>query len=93
MQHEWKVRVRKEQYLKSSGEPLFSKFCFEDWALLSIRYELHLVMHAFNIDGGAGHVIPQDRLQFYYRDYLEKELTEAHRRDQIVWTQAICLHS
>ena len=27
-------------------EPLCSKFSYEDWAQLSIRYELHLLMHA-----------------------------------------------
>ena len=29
------------------GEPLFSKFTFEDWALLRIRLEIQLLMHGF----------------------------------------------
>merc|ERR1719414_1734030 len=32
------------------GEPLFSNFAFEDWALLSLRFELHLLQAAFKHD-------------------------------------------
>ena len=30
-----------------TGEPLYANFVFEDWALLSIRYELWLLVHAW----------------------------------------------
>merc|ERR1712182_185203 len=33
-----------------SGEPLFSKFEQEDWALLNLRFEIHLLIHAFKHD-------------------------------------------
>eukprot|EP00913_Durusdinium_trenchii_P029511 g27663.t1 len=32
------------------GEPLFAAFTFEDWTLMSLRYELHLMAHAFSKD-------------------------------------------
>merc|ERR1719201_1193836 len=35
--------------------PLFSNFTFEDWALLSLRFELHLLVHAVRRDGGEKH--------------------------------------
>lgn len=51
-----------------------SPFEFEDWALLSLRYELHLLTHAFKKD-----VDDQDRpgfheshLGFYYSKYFHK---------------------
>lgn len=33
-----------------SGEPLFANFEYEDWMLLSIRFELHLLLHGFKKD-------------------------------------------
>eukprot|EP00438_Fugacium_kawagutii_P015722 Skav235345 [mRNA] locus=scaffold520:1253293:1253487:- [translate_table: standard] len=30
--------------------PLFEKFQYEDWTLLSTRYELHLLLHSFKKD-------------------------------------------
>ena len=49
------------------GEPLFSQFCYEDWQLLSIRVELHLLTHSFP------HV-PQSDLSHYYGICFEKDL-------------------
>merc|ERR1711972_843273 len=55
-------------------EPLFANFTFEDWALLSVRYELHLLLHAFKKD-----LNDPDRpsfgelhLPFYYNKYFKK---------------------
>lgn len=33
-----------------NGMPLFDKFQYEDWTLLSTRYELHLLIHSFKKD-------------------------------------------
>eukprot|EP00931_Biecheleriopsis_adriatica_P023799 TRINITY_DN1495_c0_g1_i1.p1 TRINITY_DN1495_c0_g1~~TRINITY_DN1495_c0_g1_i1.p1 ORF type:complete len:912 (-),score=269.55 TRINITY_DN1495_c0_g1_i1:83-2509(-) len=58
------------------GEPVFAAFAFEDWALLSLRFELHLLAHAFKHDCGdperAG--IYPDHLLFYYNKYFKKGL-------------------
>merc|ERR1712039_495505 len=55
------------------GEPLFYHFQFEDWTLMSLRYELHLLGHAFKKD------VPVDcpgmileHLPFYYQKYFRK---------------------
>eukprot|EP00928_Gymnodinium_smaydae_P012777 TRINITY_DN1465_c0_g1_i1.p1 TRINITY_DN1465_c0_g1~~TRINITY_DN1465_c0_g1_i1.p1 ORF type:complete len:1023 (-),score=217.72 TRINITY_DN1465_c0_g1_i1:114-3182(-) len=59
-----------------NGEPLFSNFMFEDWALMSLRFELHLLVYAFRRD-----VNDPDRpsfhemhLLFYYTKYYRKQL-------------------
>jgi len=59
-----------------SGEPIFSKFSFEDWALLSIRYELHLLIFAFrkDLDDPDRPTFPQSHLAFYYNKYFKKQL-------------------
>jgi len=59
-----------------NGEPLFANFASEDWALLSLRFELHLLVHAFKRDCGdaerAG--MHPDHLSFYYNRYYKKGL-------------------
>ena len=62
MQREWKA-------LRSgSGEPPFSKFNYEDWALLSFRIEIHLLMHAFEKGLGVPGQpnLTQGHLESYY---------------------------
>jgi len=56
------------------GQPLFAKFASEDWALLSMRYEIFLLVHSFKKD-----VNDPDRLgftekdlSFYYNKYFKK---------------------
>jgi len=57
-----------------NGMPLFSKFTYEDWTMLSTRYELHLLMHSFKKDlndpdrPGFG----EKHLGFYYQRYFKK---------------------
>lgn len=51
-----------------SGEPLFSKFYFEGLALLSIRFDLHLLMLTCP-------TLPQSHLVSYYYHYLQKHFT------------------
>jgi len=57
-----------------TGEPLCSMFGFEDWALLSLRVELHLLAHSFrkdvNDDERPG--ITADHLSFYFNKYFRK---------------------
>mmetsp|Transcript_105937 Transcript_105937/g.188413 ORF Transcript_105937/g.188413 Transcript_105937/m.188413 type:complete len:999 (+) Transcript_105937:5-3001(+) len=58
------------------GEPLFSNFAFEDWAMLSLRYEIHLLTQAFLHDCGDPErvgIFP-DHLLFYYNKYFKKGL-------------------
>ena len=50
-----------------SGEPLFSNFAFEDWVLLSIRVELHLLMF-------DQPTLPQCHLPFVYNKLFNKKL-------------------
>lgn len=60
-----------------NGEPLYSKFTFEDWALLSLRFELHLMAHAFKRDVGDPERpgIHEQHLPFYYHKYLRKTMS------------------
>jgi len=57
-----------------NGEPLFGQFQYEDWTLLSTRYELHILVHSFKKD-----LNDPDRpsfhlkhLAFYYQKYFRK---------------------
>jgi len=57
-----------------NGEPLFFNFTYEDWILLSVRFELHLLLHSFkkdlNDDDRPG--FTEEHLPFYYGKYLKK---------------------
>jgi len=59
-----------------TGEPLFASFSFEDWALLSLRFELHLLCHAFKRDCNDPERVgfPAEHLQFYFNRYYKKTL-------------------
>jgi len=58
------------------GEPLFANFMFEDWALMSLRFELLLLVKSFkkdvNDDDRPG--MPEAHLPFYYNKYYRKQL-------------------
>merc|ERR1711990_1263540 len=58
-----------------SGEPLFSKFGPEDWALLSLRAELHFLVHAFkkDVDDPDRPSFHESHLSFYYTKYFKKQ--------------------
>eukprot|EP00931_Biecheleriopsis_adriatica_P085223 TRINITY_DN5953_c0_g1_i1.p1 TRINITY_DN5953_c0_g1~~TRINITY_DN5953_c0_g1_i1.p1 ORF type:complete len:943 (-),score=265.24 TRINITY_DN5953_c0_g1_i1:43-2871(-) len=60
-----------------NGDPLYAFFGFEDWTLLSLRYELHLLAHAFRRDADASGsaAVPVDNMSFYYQTYFKKALT------------------
>lgn len=57
--------------------PLFSDFAFEDWALLSLRFELHLLCHAVKRDSKDPKLtgIPPEKLADIYAKYYTKSLT------------------
>lgn len=61
---------------EGTSMPLFSNFAFEDWALLSLRFELHLLVHAFRHDAEDPERtgIPAEHLAFYYNKYYKKML-------------------
>jgi len=56
------------------GEPLFNHFTFEDWALLSIRFELHILVHSFRRDVSDPERVGiyKDHILFYYNKYFRK---------------------
>mmetsp|Transcript_63019 Transcript_63019/g.114517 ORF Transcript_63019/g.114517 Transcript_63019/m.114517 type:complete len:747 (+) Transcript_63019:15-2255(+) len=58
------------------GEPLFSNFEYEDWCVLSLRFELHLLAHAFRRDVGDPErtCFHTKHLEFYYTLYYKKAL-------------------
>jgi len=57
--------------------PLFKEFGFEDWAMATLRFEIHLLAHAFckdcNDPDRTG--IHLDHLNFYYQKYYNKSLS------------------
>ncbi|CAE7804204.1 Ddx20 [Symbiodinium sp. CCMP2456] len=57
-----------------NGEPLFGQFQYEDWILLSTRYELHLLAHSFKKDLNDPDRPSFDlkHLSFYYQKYYRK---------------------
>jgi len=63
-----------------NGEPLFMHFVYEDWALLSARYELHLLLHAFkkDLDDPDRPSFGENHLSFYYGKYFKKNFTLKH---------------
>uniref|UniRef100_A0A7S2LEP9 SPRY domain-containing protein n=1 Tax=Zooxanthella nutricula TaxID=1333877 RepID=A0A7S2LEP9_9DINO len=58
------------------GVPLFAEFGLGDWALLSLRYELHLVVHALRRDcpDPDRRGIRVEQMPFYYSKYFKKPL-------------------
>lgn len=60
-----------------SGEPLFFNFAFEDWTLLSLRFELHLLCHAFrhDLDDPERPTFKENHLAFYFNKYFRRPLS------------------
>merc|ERR1719456_539763 len=60
-----------------NDEPLFAHFAYEDWTLLSVRFELHLLCHAFrkDLDDPERPRFPAGHAEFYYNKYFKKQLT------------------
>lgn len=64
---------------KPINQPLFSQFGFEDWALLTLRFELNLLIHSFKKDvkDPERKEIHEDNIGFYYQKYFKKGLNPA----------------
>lgn len=60
-----------------NGEPAYLHFAFEDWALVSLRFELHLLAAAFlhDTDDPERMGIHEPHVGFYYQKYFKKQLT------------------
>mmetsp|Transcript_47979 Transcript_47979/g.133820 ORF Transcript_47979/g.133820 Transcript_47979/m.133820 type:complete len:898 (-) Transcript_47979:97-2790(-) len=58
-----------------NGEPLFQKFTYPDWALLTLRFELSLLLHAFrrDVDDPERQTFHESHLPFYYTKYYTKK--------------------
>merc|ERR1712039_395732 len=59
------------------GMPLFKDFSGDDWTMLGLRHELHLLMHAFRRDVNDPERlgIHLDHLPFYYNKYYKKSIS------------------
>jgi len=57
-----------------SGEPLFANFAYEDWTLLSLRFELHLLVYAFrkDLDDPDRQRFSQEHFPYYFNKYFNK---------------------
>lgn len=60
-----------------ASTPLFKEFQAEDWAMMSLRFELHILAHAFrrDVDDPERLGIHLDHLAFYYNRYFKKALS------------------
>eukprot|EP00746_Dinoflagellata_sp_MGD_P165231 gnl/MRDRNA2_/MRDRNA2_94380_c0_seq1.p1 gnl/MRDRNA2_/MRDRNA2_94380_c0~~gnl/MRDRNA2_/MRDRNA2_94380_c0_seq1.p1 ORF type:complete len:900 (-),score=253.48 gnl/MRDRNA2_/MRDRNA2_94380_c0_seq1:99-2798(-) len=60
--------------INSKGQPLYAKFEFEDWALLSIRFELYALAKSFSRDLDDNDIpgVTEQHLGFYYNKYFKK---------------------
>eukprot|EP00927_Polykrikos_kofoidii_P048527 TRINITY_DN42796_c0_g1_i1.p1 TRINITY_DN42796_c0_g1~~TRINITY_DN42796_c0_g1_i1.p1 ORF type:complete len:992 (+),score=200.91 TRINITY_DN42796_c0_g1_i1:24-2978(+) len=58
-------------------EPLFSQFGLDDWAMLGLRVEMHLLVQAFRHDvvDPSMRAIRVDNLEYYYHRYYMKSLS------------------
>mmetsp|Transcript_107201 Transcript_107201/g.169256 ORF Transcript_107201/g.169256 Transcript_107201/m.169256 type:complete len:972 (+) Transcript_107201:60-2975(+) len=57
-----------------TGEPLFANFVYEDWTLVAMRYELHLLIHAFrkDLNDPDRPSFQETHLPYYYEKYYGK---------------------
>jgi hypothetical protein len=60
------------------GTPLFRKFSKEDWAMLTLRYEIHLLIHAFAMAAGGDRPgIHESTISHYYNKFFGKNFSPA----------------
>lgn len=59
-----------------NGEPLYANFTWEDWTMLVLRFELHLLLHSFrgDVDDPERPSFHETHLPFYYYKYYKKQL-------------------
>jgi len=62
------------------GMPLFKDFQEEDWALANLRFELHLLAHAFghDVEDKERVGITMEHLGYYYSRYYKKAFVPKH---------------
>eukprot|EP00401_Gymnodinium_catenatum_P072216 CAMPEP_0117480056 /NCGR_PEP_ID=MMETSP0784-20121206/12198_1 /TAXON_ID=39447 /ORGANISM="" /LENGTH=1129 /DNA_ID=CAMNT_0005274491 /DNA_START=36 /DNA_END=3423 /DNA_ORIENTATION=- len=60
-----------------NGKPLYGNFAYEDWMLLGLAYELHLLVHSFrrDLNDPDRPSFHESHLGFYYNKYYRKSLT------------------
>merc|ERR1712232_18212 len=60
----------------SGGRPLYSDFGHEDWTMMTLRFELHALVHSFRRDVKEAdrNKIHIDNLPFYYQKYFKRAL-------------------
>lgn len=60
-----------------NGQPLFSNFAFEDWQLLTIRYEINLLLHSFkkDLNDSDRPSFTEKDLPFYFNKYFRKNFS------------------
>eukprot|EP00746_Dinoflagellata_sp_MGD_P165570 gnl/MRDRNA2_/MRDRNA2_94917_c0_seq1.p1 gnl/MRDRNA2_/MRDRNA2_94917_c0~~gnl/MRDRNA2_/MRDRNA2_94917_c0_seq1.p1 ORF type:complete len:837 (-),score=250.36 gnl/MRDRNA2_/MRDRNA2_94917_c0_seq1:64-2574(-) len=63
--------------IDKKGKPLYCKFDFEDWALLSIRFELYALVKSFAKDLNDPDIpgITEQHFGYYYQKYYKKQLS------------------
>lgn len=66
------ARVKDIHNADGDGTPLYANFRYEDWVLLSWRYELHLLVHSFAADVGDADIpgITPEHVAHYYGVYF-----------------------
>eukprot|EP00913_Durusdinium_trenchii_P019639 g18463.t1 len=85
-QREQKKKVYEAQVAeaqKEGKETRFSRLTYlcmlsrQDWSMLTLRFELHLLSHAFRKDANDPDrlLVPLDHLPFYYNRYFKKALS------------------
>eukprot|EP00928_Gymnodinium_smaydae_P069895 TRINITY_DN5372_c0_g1_i1.p1 TRINITY_DN5372_c0_g1~~TRINITY_DN5372_c0_g1_i1.p1 ORF type:complete len:834 (-),score=138.74 TRINITY_DN5372_c0_g1_i1:220-2721(-) len=57
-----------------NGKPLFSEFAFQDWVLVQLRFELHLLAYSFSKDAD-GRKIVEKHFDHYYAKYFQRSLS------------------
>jgi len=57
-----------------NGEPLFANFAYEDWTLMSVRYELHLLLLSFkkDLNDPDRPSFTEKDVSFYFNRYFKK---------------------
>jgi len=67
--------------------PLFKEFQPEDWAMMALRFELHLLAHSFrrDVEDPERLGIHEDHLGFYYQRYFKKHLNPKDYGVDALW--------
>merc|ERR1712190_58255 len=60
-----------------NGEPIFSKFAYEDWALLSLRFQCFLLIHSFkkDLNDPDRPSFADKHFSYYYEKYFKQQLS------------------